>query len=100
MRLLRKIRIIVERAVKNLLGLASLILLVRLVLKFLGASPKAFVVDLIYKYTDILLAPFEFIFQDIYFQNRIIETAVISAMIGYSILVFVVFKLLHLFSRD
>lgn len=87
--------------VKRLLALTEVFLFLRLLLKFLGASPKALVVDLIYEYSDILVTPFNFIFPNIYWpQGYFIETATISAMIGYAIAVFILFRLLRLFSSD
>ncbi len=100
MRLLRKIVAIIKRIINRLLGLIELTLFLRLLLKFLNANPKAIVVGLIYKYTNILVEPFEFIFENIYWQDKIVETATISAMLGYAILVFAFLKILHLFTRD
>ncbi len=100
MRLIKKIYSIIKRAIKKLLILTELFLFIRLALKFLNANPKALVVNLVYKYSDVLISPFNFIFPNIYYNNKVIETATISAMIGYGILVFVFFKLLYLFSRD
>ena len=100
MRFLRKIVAIIKRIINRLLGLVELTLFLRLLLKFLNANPRAIVVGLIYKYTNMLVAPFEFIFENIYWQDRMIETATISAMLGYAILVFAFLKILHLFTRD
>ena len=99
-RIIKKTFNLFERATKRILWVVELFLFLRLLLKFLGASPEAFVVNLIYKYSDILISPFSFIFQDVYWSRRVIELATISAMIGYVIFIFVVFKLLSLFSRD
>ena len=86
--------------IKRLLVLVEFFLFLRLLLKFLNASPKAPIVNLIYKYSDILVSPFDFIFPDIYWENRLIEVATISAMIGCAITVLIVFYLLRLFSRE
>ena len=100
MRLIKKIVSIIERVAKRLLGLVELALFLRLALRFLNANPNTIVVNCIYSLTDNLILPFEFIFQNIYWDKRVIETATISAMIGYIILVFVILRLLHIFSRD
>lgn len=99
-RFIKRIFNLFERTIKRLFGLVELFLFLRLSLKFLNASARALVVEFIYKYSDILVSPFNFIFSDIYWKDRIIDTTTISAMIGYAILVFVFFRLLHLFSRD
>lgn len=90
----------IEGAVKKVLYLLEVFLFLRILLKFLEANPKALVVGLIYKYTDILIYPFEFIFPDIYWRFYLIEIATISAMLGYWLAVYIIFKLLRLFSRD
>jgi len=95
-----KIYSTILRFIKKLFGLLEWFLFLRLILKFLDASPQSIVVNLIYKYSDVLITPFQFIFPDIYFKGRMIETATISAMIGYLILIWVFFRLLNIFSRD
>ena len=100
MRILRKIYWMIFRIVKKLLFLLELFLFLRLVLKFLNANPLTPIVRFIYKYSDILISPFEFIFSNIYWRGKLIETATISAMVGYLILVLIFFQLLRLFSRE
>jgi len=101
MRILTKTYLMVFYLIKRLLSLAELFLFLRLILKFLGANPQALVVNLIYKWSDILVSPFDFIFSDIYWPaGYLIETATISAMIGYALTVFILLRLLRLFSRD
>ncbi|UZE93104.1 MAG: hypothetical protein ACKKMV_02545 [Candidatus Nealsonbacteria bacterium] len=99
-RLIKKTFKLFKKVVKRLFGLVELFLFLRLLLKFLNANPKTIVISFIYKYSDVLISPFNFIFSDIYWNGKLIETATISAMIGYAIFVFVFLRLLHLFSRD
>lgn len=84
----------------RLLFLLEVFLFLRLSLKFLGANPKAIIVGIIYKTTEIVIFPFKFIFPNIFLKNYFIEITTLSAMLGYALLVFVIFKLLRLFSRD
>lgn len=101
MRILSKTYEMIFYAIKRLFFLLEFFLFLRLLLKYSGANPKTLVVELIYQYSDILVSPFEFIFPNIYWpEGRLIEIATISAMIGYAILVFIIFQLLRLFSRD
>jgi hypothetical protein len=87
--------------VKRLLILLEFFLLLRLILKFLGANPQAVIVDLFYGASDFFVSPFQSIFQDIYWPTGyLIETATVSAMIGYALALFIVFRILRLFSRD
>ena len=85
--------------IKRLFSLLEIFLFLRLALKFLAANPQALVVNLIYQYSDIIVSPFKFIFQNFYWRGYLIETATISAMIGYALAVFIIFRLLRLFSN-
>ncbi|MEK7568130.1 MAG: hypothetical protein AAB498_00665 [Patescibacteria group bacterium] len=69
---------------------------IRVVLKFLDASERAIIVDLIYGLTDIFLVPFRYIFPNIYLRDGIVDIVAISAMIGYFIVVLAVLRLLDL----
>src|SRR3989344_2137261 len=89
----KAIPVIICRLFNAVSGLLEFSLFLRLLLKFVGASSRAPVVDLIYRYTDILVFPFVPIFSDIRLLDRIIETSAISAIIGYGILIFIIFKL-------
>jgi hypothetical protein len=84
--------------IKKLLGLLEIFLAIRLVLKMLAANPLAPVVNLVYKGSDFLVAPFKYIFTDFYWKGLFVDTATISAMIGYCIIVFLLFRILRLFS--
>jgi hypothetical protein len=75
-------------------------LFLRLLLKFLGANPEALAVDIIYRNSDILVSPFNFIFNDLFWQGRLIEISVISAMAGYAVAFFVLIRILRLFQRS
>ena len=86
--------------ISKLFWLFEVFLFLRLLLKFLGASQKAFVVGLIYKYSDILVSPFSSIFSNFYWQDRLVEIVTISAIVGYAIAMFLIFQILRLFSQD
>ncbi|MEK7162760.1 MAG: hypothetical protein AAB696_00535 [Patescibacteria group bacterium] len=91
----------VRSFIKYLTALLALLLGIRLVFKFLVASPKAIIVDLIYQITGFIIFPFKFIFANIYLQRGgVIDIIAISAMIGYFILIFVIIKFLDLIFRD
>lgn len=101
MKILTKTYSLIFYVIKRLLSLVEIFLILRLLLKFLGASSEALVANLIYKGSDILISPFESLFPNIYWpEGYLIETATISAMIGYAILVFIIFKILRLFSEE
>lgn len=86
--------------ISKLFLLFEFFLFLRLLLKFLNANPQTVVVNLIYKYSDILVSPFDFIFKNIYWGKYLIEMSTISAMAGYALLAFILFKILRFFSRS
>jgi hypothetical protein len=100
MRIIKRTYLIIKRIIKRILALAELFLFLRLLLKFLNANPVAPVVNFFYKYSEILIRPFKYIFTDAYWNGKLVETATLSAMIGYIILVFVLLRILNLFSSD
>ncbi|MBZ9572479.1 hypothetical protein KJA15_04055 [Patescibacteria group bacterium] len=101
MRFLKKTYSTIVYIISRLLILVEFFLFLRLVLKFLNANPKALVVGLIYRWSDILVSPFNFIFPDVYWpRGRLIDTATLSAMIGYAILVFIIFQILQLIFKE
>lgn len=86
--------------IRSLFGLVEFVLFLRLLLKFLGANTRALVVSLLYQCSDMLVLPFDFIFRDIYWKGHLIEIAVVSAIIGYAVLISILFWLLRLLPRD
>lgn len=85
---------------KRLLILTEVILLLRLALKFLGANPAAVVVGYFYSFTDFLIGPFKFIFANFWLGNNLIESATLSAIVGYAIIVFLIIKIIRIFSPN
>ena len=82
--------------IKYFFALLEALIGIRVVLRFLGASERAIIVDLIYGLTDIFLVPFRYIFPNIYLRDGIVDIVAVSAMIGYFIVVLAVLRLLDL----
>lgn len=86
---------------KYLLGFAEILFGIRVVLKFLEASPQAIIVEFLYRLTDAAAAPFRGIFQDFALSNgSVIDLATLSAMVGYPIIVYLLIELLELVTRE
>jgi len=100
MKIIKRIYLAIKRTTKKLLVLLELFLFLRLMLKFLKANPASPIVNFVYKYSNNLIKPFSLIFSDAYWNDRIIETTTISAMVGYTILIFVFFYLLDIFFKS
>jgi uncharacterized protein YggT (Ycf19 family) len=83
--------------VKSILSLFEVLLAIRVALKFLNASPKAAIVDFIYKLTDAIILPFSGIFSNSKIATGgVIDFVTIAAMIGYPIVVYIFLELLEL----
>lgn len=80
--------------IKYFISLIEFLLGLRVVLKFLGASERALVVDWLYHMTNIIIAPFNYIFLNIYTKWGVIDIVAISSMLGYLILALVILKFL------
>lgn len=85
---------------KRLFLLTEFFLFLRLILKFLNASGEAFAVKNLYKYTDILVWPFNFIFPNFYVSEKLIDMVTISAMVGYFLALIILLGILRLIFRD
>lgn len=83
--------------IKYATGIIELLLILRIILKSLGASAKAVIVKILYGTTDFLAYPFQGIFPPVYTAvGGVLDLAAISAAIGYFILALVIIKLIHL----
>lgn len=86
---------------KYLLGFAEILFGIRVVLKFLEASPQAIIVELLYRVTDAVATPFRGIFRDFVLSNgSVIDLTALSAMVGYPIIVYLVIELLELVTKE
>lgn len=86
---------------RYVLGFFEMLLGLRLVLRLLGANPAAPIVDLLYTLTNVVIAPFRGIFSDIYLRGGgIFDLVTITAMVGYPIIVYLIFELVNIIARD
>lgn len=86
----------VARLVNTIIGLIEAAFVVRIVLKLLAANPGAPFVAWIYEVTERLLGPFAGALPTFVISGgSVIELSVILAMIGYSILGWLIIRLLH-----
>jgi|SRR3989344_6322516 len=82
---------------KSILSLFEVLLAIRVVLKFLDASPKAAIVDFVYKLTDAIILPFSGIFSNSKIATGgVIDFVTIAAMIGYPIVVYIFIEILDM----
>jgi hypothetical protein len=79
-----------------IIGLIQLLLGLRLILLFLGASSASPFVSFIYDLSSAFVAPFSGIFPSTNLGGFVVEWASIIAMIAYSIIGWIITKLLSL----
>lgn len=88
----RFIRIILN----NVFGLVGLSLFVRITLRALSANAYAPVVSFIYRWTDWLLAPVNYIFPNLSVGGGTIDIVALSGIALYALFFFIVIKFLRL----
>lgn len=89
--------ILSNKAVNYVLGLIEIFLLLRFVFKLAGANPAAGVVRFVYGITDVLMAPFLFIFPTSTTGEIRFEWSVLVAMVMYALVVYAIFGVLDIF---
>jgi len=101
MKILSKISSLLFNLLQKIFLFGEVFLFLRLILKFLSANPETPVVSFVFRYSDILISPFEYIFPNIQWpKGYFIETATICTMIGYAFFVFIIFQILKLFFEE
>lgn len=86
---------------RYVLGFFEILLGIRLVLRLLAANPAAPIVDLLYTLTSIIITPFRGIFSDIYLRSGgIFDLVTITSMVGYPIIVYLIFELVNIITKD
>jgi hypothetical protein len=87
--------IIVTRIIDGMVVAIELLLAVRLVFEFLGASQSSSFVQWLYGITYSLVSPFSGAFPQLYVSGSPIDLAVVLAMIGYAIIGWIAIRLLQ-----
>jgi hypothetical protein len=98
-KLLNRLYLIISNVILDLLFFVEIFLFLRLILKYFNANPKALVVSIIYKYSRNLIYPFQFIFPNVSFLGKPVETQTLCAILGYAIFVYLVLKILAFFFK-
>jgi len=86
--------------IKKLLQFSEFFLFLRFWFKFANANPQTIVVDLIFKGSDFLIYPFNFIFPNFYWRGFFIESTTLAAMLGYLIFAIFVIQVLKIIFQE
>lgn len=82
-------------------GIIDGLLLIRLVLKLLGANPGAGFTQFVYSVTDVLMAPFRNLLPTIGNEHSQLEMSVVVAILVYALIAWVLARLMAIiFFRD
>ena len=82
-------------------GIIDGLLLIRLVLKLLGANPSAGFTQFVYSVTDVLMAPFRNLLPTIGNEHSQLEMSVVVAILVYALIAWVLARLMAIiFFRD
>lgn len=77
-------------------GIIETLLLLRFVFGVTGANRGASIVNMVYSITDILMAPFNFVFPANAVAGSVFEWSVIVAMIFYALLAWIIMKIIRI----
>lgn len=86
----------VAQIVSYFTGAINVLLLLRLLFKAFGANPGSGIVQLVYALTDILLLPFQGIFEVAAAGEFVVEPSILVAMLIYSLLAKAGIELLYI----
>lgn len=86
----------IDQFVYFIFGLIELLLLIRFIFKLTDANAAAGVVNFIYAITDVMMAPFRFIFPASQTSGSIIEWSVLVAMFFYALFAWIIMRLIRI----
>lgn len=89
---------LVTRFVYTVLNVIEFLLAFRFLFKLFGANPENVIVSSLYSPTQVLINPFQGIFNFPQVPGASIEWATLIAMIGYALLAYLIVELLKLIS--
>ena len=87
---------VVDQTVFLIVGIIEVLLLVRFFFRFSGANPASGIVSFVYSITDVLMAPFRFIFPTNTVEGATVEWSVIVAMIFYALAAWIIMKIVDI----
>lgn len=85
-----------DQTVFLILGIIEVLLLVRFAFRFTGANPASGIVSFVYSVTDVLMAPFRFIFPTNTVEGATVEWSVIVAIIFYALVAWIIMKIVDI----
>lgn len=86
----------IEQAIWLVFGIIDGLILIRFILRLLGANPAAGFAQFIYGVTALLIAPFVGLFPSPRFEGSVFEVTSIVAMIVYALLAWLIIVVLNL----
>lgn len=86
----------VDQAVYLIFGLIELLLFIRFVFRATGANPAAGIVRFVYSLTEVLMAPFRFIFPASQAGGSVVEWSVLVAMFFYALFAWIIMRLIRM----
>jgi hypothetical protein len=85
-----------HKTLNYILGGLEAVLLLRFIFKLSGANPNAGIINMLYTFTDLFMAPFRLIFPNVSSGVSTFEWSVLVAMLIYALIVYAVIGLLDI----
>lgn len=86
----------IDQLVYLIFGVIEALLLIRFLFRLTGANPAAGIVSFIYSITNVLMAPFRFIFPTASLEGAVFEWSILVAMVFYALFAWIIMKLIRI----
>lgn len=89
--------LVIDQFIYLILGIMEVLLAFRFVFRLAGANPGVPFVSFIYNVTNVLMAPFNYIFPTLAAEGAVFEWSILVAMFVYALFAWVLTQLVHIF---
>ncbi len=86
----------IDQGIYLVFGIIESLLLLRFLFRMTGANPAAGIVNGVYTITNVLMAPFRFVFGNTAVEGSVIEWSVLVAMFFYALLAWILMRLVNI----
>jgi hypothetical protein len=90
-------RVLFYRFVEWIYGLTESVIVVRMIMRFFSASPAAPAVSFVYRLTDWLLHPVNFIFPNVVVGTGVFDVVALVGLVFYAVIFLVILRLVRFF---
>ena len=86
----------IDQFIYLIFGIIEIFLLIRFVFRLTGANPAAGIVRFTYSLTNVLMAPFRFIFPTSAVEGAVFEWSILVAIVFYALFAWIIMRLIRI----